>query len=133
MNETYAGHLKELKLYKEDNQYYFGATYTNETDDKIYEVHVPKIQIPSALYSPTLTIKDQAITTLTPTRTAYIDLDNQWMLPVETVTKTKHCFETISPTFFSIKLIEEKTKEMTIEEIEKKLGHKIKIVNKKED
>lgn len=31
---------------------------------------------------------------------------------------------------FRIKTIEEKTKEMTLEEIEKKLGHKVKIVSK---
>lgn len=31
---------------------------------------------------------------------------------------------------FTIKVVEEKSKEMTLEEIEKKLGHKVKIVNK---
>ena len=31
---------------------------------------------------------------------------------------------------FTVKTIKTKTKEMTLEEIEKKLGHKVKIVNK---
>ena len=37
-----------------------------------------------------------------------------------------------SNTSFTVKTIKEKTKEMTLEEIEKKLGHKVKIISKEE-
>lgn len=110
--------LKDVKLIKNSYGYCLDMTYRVEDDTEIREVHIPYLQLP---ISPHI-----------------FEIRNDWdeyssfyvadvgfgpMRMFGTVAKDKG--ET-----FIIKVIKEKTKEMTLAEIEKKLGHKVKIVNK---
>lgn len=131
--------LQELKLYEENNFYYFDATYILENIDGTYEVHVPKIQIPFNLYNPTISIDRNGLYEdpifygyHNIKDVAYIELEQDRLL-IEKTNHTKHEERTKTPVYFTMKLIKEKVYDMTIDEIEKKLGHKIKIVNKKEN
>ena len=106
--------LTKLDLFKEDDAYFFAATYRLEDDFGIKEIHFPKI--------------------LAPISSGYIS-----------VTDVGHDFATVDlggdvrtyaycggkhNVIFTETVIEEKVHEMTMDEIEKKLGYKVKIVKK---
>ena len=110
--------LKDVKLVKNSYGYCLDMTYRVEDDAMVREVHIPYLQLPISPY--------------------IFEIQNDWdeycsfytadvgfgpMRMFGTVVKDKgECY--------NIKVIKEKTKEMTLAEIEKKLGHKVKIVNK---
>lgn len=105
-------HLKQSTTYVEDGKIYLKLSYTYEGDDGEHEVAFPKIglgfyteQIPSIdnCYGDSFTLRD-AETPVSRTPVCYFD-----------------------------KLIKPAVKEMTLDEIEKKLRYPIKIVNKKEN
>lgn len=110
--------LKNVKLVKNSYGYCLDVTYHIEDDAEIRELHIPYLQLPL--------------------NHNYIEIRNDWNSSYNRY--TAYCglseakmFGTISENAgecFTIKTIKEKTKEMTLEEIEKKLGHKVKIVNK---
>lgn len=105
-----------MDLFKEGGAYFFAATYHLEDDFGIKEIHFPKILAPisSGYISVTDVGHDFAM----------VDLGGD----VRTCADCGGKHNTI----FTETVIEEKTHEMTMDEIEKKLGYKVKIVNKKE-
>jgi hypothetical protein len=110
--------LKNVKLVKNSYGYCLDVTYHIEDDAEIRELHIPYLQLPL--------------------NHNYIKIRNDWCSSYNRYTaefnlSEARMFGTISETAgecFTIKTIKTKTKEMTLEEIEKKLGHKVKIVNK---
>lgn len=133
MKENLAMQLKSLKLYEENGRYYLDAIYIRESPSEICEINVPKIKLPFTCWDYSKIVNDQT-TSLYSIGEHYIETGN-CIFPIEKAHKSKHINKNELPVegvYCTIKVIEEKTKEMTIDEIERKLGHKIKIINKKE-
>lgn len=103
--------LTKAKLYEDEVGYSLALTYRVESLDQVSEVHIPRVA---------LKLKNGPITIEQDCGMAYIDV-GFGMTPV---------LKGFTGTYFTTKVIETKTKEMTLEEIEKKLGHKVKIVNR---
>ena len=135
MEKQFTPKLKDLKLYKENKQYYLDATYMNEE----CEISIPKIKLPfSTSNNDELVIKRTTCENVYRNANFYINnaYDNAYIksgshtFPIEKVYKTKHIDESECPfegVYFTVK---ERVQDMTLEEIEKKLGHKVRIVNK---
>lgn len=110
--------LKNVKLIKNCYGYCLDVTYHIEDDAKIQELHIPYLQLP--INSSKITIRND-----------WDPYYNRYTADVGL--REVKMFGTVSENAgecFTIKTIKEKTKEMTLEEIEKKLGHKVKIVNR---
>lgn len=114
--------LTDLKLFKEDDTYFFDATYRLEDDFGIKEIHFPKIIAP--ISTDYLAITHGNYGRSPEDDYAVVNLGND-------VVTFAHCGGKHNA-IFTETVIEEKTHEMTLDEIEKKLGYKVKIVNKKE-
>lgn len=113
--------LIDLTLFKEDDTYFFAATYRLEDDFGIREIHFPRIVAP-------ISTSYIAITSGNYGRDgadyAMVNLGND-------VNTYAYCGGKHN-VIFTETVIEEKVHEMTMDELEKKLGYKVKIVNKKE-
>ena len=110
--------LKNVKLIKNSYGYCLDVTYHIEDDAEIRELHIPYLQLPLSLDR--IKIRNE--------QSKYYNL-----YTAECGLSEVKMFGTVAADMgecFTIKTIKEKTKEMTLEEIEKKLGHKVKIVNK---
>lgn len=128
--------LKDVSIYKEDNLYYMKLIY-NYTDDKGNEhcIVFPKVCFPTELYD---------IPTIEQNRFKIIDnscfeiIDNSCYLYLGTDKLFAACdiVDTPERTFngvaFADWITKHATYDMTLEEIENKLGHKVKIVSEKE-
>ena len=118
-NDDQEVNIKNVKLiHKEPYGYCLDITYQVEDDTEIREVHIPYLQLP--LNSNRLVIRN--------------DWDEYCNFYVADVGFGKtRMFGSVARDrgeCYTIKVLKTKTKEMTLEEIEKKLGHKVKIVNK---
>ena len=105
--------LTKVKLNNDQYGYSLALTYIIENLGEVTELHIPRVFLP---------FKDYNLTIERPC--AYDDMfadlgfGKVRLLPGDDMN------------YFTTKVIKTKTKEMTLEEIEKKLGHKVKIVNK---
>lgn len=119
MVNTYnIGHLTDVKLKKDSRgEYCLCVTYTTKDDhDNIHELVIDGVQLPIDKDPRYITIE----TEISAHPSSFIDTGcGRVKLSVDAK--------------FVDRIVEYSTKEMTIEEIEKKLGHKIRIVNKKEE
>lgn len=113
--------LKDLQLYKENDKYYFSAIFHQEDNKGIYEIAVPKIEFP---VEPQCQLNS----------TSYMD---SWSREVHCTANIDFgfCELDVAPfdgknKFFITKCLEEKVHEMTLAEIEKELGYKIKLKEK---
>ena len=113
--------IKELNVFKEDGYWYMSAVVETETFSKVEKVSIPKILLTSentqmgifeegGLFYPIRRV-DLGFGPLTLER--IYDLKSRANVD------------------FIVEVIKEKTHELTLEEIEKKLGYKVKIVSKK--
>ncbi len=120
--------LKEVKLYEEKGEYFLKIVYEEEDEKGIYKTTFPKValDIPKTHYS-----------MYTDTDEVYCDNRPYWSLPTYSFVNNRSqllrlcCNNAFG---YGIKLtetIKEKTQELTLEEIEEKLGYKVKIVSKK--
>lgn len=130
------GNLREKKaklvyatLYKDtDNIYYMRLEYDYYADDGKHRLIIPKAEFPFGReYMPVID------------KTG-VDLHNVYTIESKgrvhlwpSCTANPKTRETINDVCLTDYLIEPATKKMTIDEIEKALGYKIEIVNKKED
>lgn len=113
---------QNLELYKENDNYYLRMDFEYENDYGYYKGHADKIKFD-------LFLKGIEYTE---------EYDVGKSGKVEFVKPSGCCHKTISfdiapdekNNLFTIELVKEKIQEMTIEEIEKKFGHKIKIISK---
>lgn len=114
--------LKNIQLKKDEKgHYYIDVLYEMEDKKGIYEMHIPRIGLPIC----DCRIPDVHSELHFNEPTACILVDDLPLIKDKTVHTSSHVC-------WSIKTLEEKCQEMTISEIEKKLGYKIKIVNDKE-
>ena len=134
MEDKFTARLKDLKLYEENGEYYLDATYVIDSLSQIAEIHMPKVQLP---------FTSSGLAEIAINQPTYWDYEveayikaGSCIFPIRKVHETKHAKADMCPengVYYTVKIIEEKTKEMTLEEIEQKFGHKIKLVSKKED
>lgn len=115
--------LKGLKLDKDIGGYFLSATYLIEDLDSIRELYVPNIRLPIWVKDTVINLRAEPMGYFFAESTIDMGFGE---LPLGKIKDTS-CRK---PVFFKETVIKEKTKEMTLEEIEKKLGHKVKIVNK---
>lgn len=118
-NENEEVEIKSVKLiHKVPYGYCLDITYRVEDDKEIREFNIPYLQLP--LISNRFIVRNES--------------DEYYSTYVADVGYGKvRMFGSITRDAgpcYTIKTIKEKTKEMTLAEIEKKLGHKVKIVNK---
>lgn len=119
--------LKGVELYKDNGEYFLKIVYEEEDEKGIYETIFPKValDIPTSHYNINLDSQDTFGDNL---RLGY------WNI-YTFITRRGAGLELGTSKFGGgIKLtntIKEKTQELTLEEIEKKLGYKIKLVSKK--
>lgn len=109
--------VKDLQLYQEDNKYHLKADLFHEDKKGFYEITIPKIKFPI--------INNVSINTETThdiwngtQKTAHIDFGfgDLEIIP-----------DKFTEIFYTVTCIEEKVQEMTLDEIEKELGYKIKL------
>lgn len=110
--------LKDLQLYKENDKYYLAAVFDQEDEAGFYEISVPKILLPIA---PNCSIDIDVGTTL-----FGVILNDIVTVDFGIVRLYAEPFDN-ERNFYTQKLISEKTHEMTLEEIERELGYKIKL------
>lgn len=125
--------IKEVKIYEEKGFQFLSIRYLIEDDTSVKEFHLPKVRLPIEYAD--LNHEYNQLGSNTRYDTVNLVLPGK-ELEVQTGDATFHVdgrIEKYKEVKYACKVIEEKTKDMTIEEIEKKLGHKIKIVNKKEN
>lgn len=125
-------HVKNAKLFRDGGHYFLDVRYETEDDEKVMEYHFPRVRLPIE-YADVMNVDYHHDDLRKP--------QYQLILP----RKALLCYEgtatfikdkkdgdreniTIPNAYFAECVIKEKTKEMTIAEIEKKLGHKVKIV-----
>lgn len=110
MKEYENNRLEDAKIYKENGRFYTKLIYICENDEGKYRLTFPKVEFPFQNRNISITGVNSA---------SYLDLPTD---------KCRICSN--SGEQFTIEQIEQYPKEMTLEEIEKKLGHKVKIVSK---
>jgi hypothetical protein len=115
--------ITHLELYKEDDNYYLRMDFEYENDSGYYKGHVDKIKFNFFLENIEFTEeygvgKSGKVKFIKPSPGGYHNTISFDIAPDE------------KNNLFTIELIKEKAHEMTIEEIEKRLGHKVKIISK---
>jgi len=108
--------LTNVALKKNFYGYCLDVKYRIETPERVEECHIPCVYLPISSKGFEITTEDDW--GMGVDRTVNIGFGNMNLMP-----------DKDGNTYY-IKSIKEKTKEMTLEEIEKKLGHKVKIVNR---
>ena len=116
--------LKKFTLEKDERGYYLAATYRVETDHAIREIDVPKIRLDLDEKRFSIKVGHDPFSCI---KNAYANL-GFGDLPLDFSVD-----EYGITSLYTDRLLEEKCTEMTLDEIEKKLGYKVKIVNKKEN
>ena len=111
--------LKNAELYKEDGQYYLKFIYEVENDAEVSEITIPKALLPIRQNSCILNYPTVFHGIVDPPT---IGLNDNIELAL---------YKDEKGIYYTKKVIKEKTHELTLDEIEKKLGYKVKIVNKK--
>lgn len=109
--------LKDLKLYKENDKYYLSALLIHEDKRGIYEVSIPKIELPIA--SDCSIDYTYGACGYFPNTTLTVDFGfgKLYAVPVDDDNKL----------YFTLTCIEEKVRKMTLAEIERELGYKIEL------
>ena len=123
--------LEKVEAYTLRGSVRLKLTYICEKEDGVYRVIIPNVDttipvdiIPQiALYDYPVTEPPEAASE------AYMYTDNV-CLPICDGSIPE--FDNINHVYFAEKLVSRKVREMTLEEIEEKLGYKVKIVNKGE-
>lgn len=118
-------HLKQSTTYVEDGKIYLKLSYTYESDDGTREIVFPKIDL--GFYEEQIPSYDRHIGLYTSKSIILNRYGKSFDLCSVEVSDIKDSVCCID------KLIKPAVKEMTLEEIEKKLGYPVKIVNKKEN
>lgn len=115
-------HLKQSTTYVEDGKIYLKLSYTYESDDGTREIIFPKIDL--GFYTEQIPSTENHLP-------LYARIDNCY--GDSFTLRDAKTPGSRTPVCYFDKLIKPAVKEITLEEIEKKLGYPIKIVNKKEN
>ena len=108
--------LENIELHHDKAGYYLSAEYLIETETEVAQLRIPRIAFEVDTGSVTIHQTDHI---------DYIDIGLIDSLPLSKGRDKK----TGKDVYYIREIIETKTKEMTVAEIEKKLGYKIKIVS----
>ena len=120
--------VKKAKLYEEHGRYYIDVTYLAENERWIKEIHMPMLPIPLEKWTGNIDTEYLGTPVYNvPYREKVSVKLGDLLMPLLKSDRGGYSEEV----YFTEKTIEEKVQEMTIDEIEKKLGLKIKIVSKK--
>lgn len=122
--------LTYINLYEEDGQYYLRLEYQIEDDSGIHKLEIPQVEIP---------FNSKAFPDLVQSTETGEEIGRYNLYYPKTLCtlKTGHypMYVKKAPSeivnhkvFYTIKTIEEKVKEVTMKDIEKKFGCKVKIV-----
>lgn len=108
--------IKDLQLYKENNQYYLSALVNYEDKSGIYEISIPKIKFPierNCIIDRTIGERNYK-----PYTTVSIDfgLGKLYVEPFDN-----------NDSYYTVTYVEEKVHKMTLADIERKLGYKIEL------
>lgn len=114
--------LKEANIYEENGSYYMKLVYEYETESGFYRRTYPKVSFPVTLLR--LPSINNIASYINPT---YISLDDELIVCGADCIISGKEFKCVK---FVDELIKAKVHEMTLEEIEKKLGYPVKIVSK---
>lgn len=114
--------LKERKVFEEDNRLYLKLVYEYEDEHGVYELIIPKLY---------LEIRTDYLPIINHDLNYYINrCSNIYILLRDDVAVRKNGVTlTAEKAAYVINTLKEKPKEMTIAEIEKKLGYKVKLVS----
>lgn len=107
--------VENARLYEEDGKFYIDVTYLYEDDEVVKRIRFPKIRIPVELF------KGSNYRVFLSSSTYYVKLGGYNLFAERN--KDGVCYIE--------EIVEERPIEMTLDELEKKLGHKIKIINNK--
>lgn len=118
-------HINKRTAYVEDGKVYLRLSYTYEGEDGTREITFPKIDL--GFYTEQIPRYERYIGLYTDKPIIYNLYGKSFDLCSVEVLGIKDPVDCID------KLIKPAVKEMTLEEIEKKLGYPVKIVNKKEN
>lgn len=113
---------ENFEIYKEDGRHYLRVDFDYEDKGEIYKCYIDKLKFD-------LKIKEFSLEGGINVSSAKVRLENVDDCLHEEVTFRTPVYFAGTP-LFKVELVKEKAQEMTVEEIEKKLGHKIKIVSK---
>lgn len=106
--------LTSIELQHDDEHgYYLSVRYRIEDDSHIEDVYIPKVSLPINKHRVSVSFLDDGH--------RFCDIGFG----------LREIFKTDNGLCIYTRIIEEKTHEMTLDEIEKKLGYKVKIVNSK--
>ena len=123
--------LTNIELFEENGQYYLKLKYILEDDFKKEEVEIPKARLPfNKNIFPELTINTGRGGPFDPDYTealVHTGYGNSIKLQRGEIPDTP------GEVFYVVRTIEKKHKEMTVAEIEKELGYKIKIIADKKE
>lgn len=108
--------VKSASLYVNGGEWYLDITYVIETDYQVREIRIPKVRLPI----------EHALIIEVPNRGLVVPADMFLYVPGEG--ELRIC-ETNQKQLYTERIISEKRKEMTLEDIEAKLGYKVKIVS----
>lgn len=120
--------LYSCELYTDDTAFYLNLIYRYENDDGVYDLHIPKLRLNSVLLAyglPHLRTANNECVMSIAAKDVVLEKYNVYSHDSSGKPVT---YENVP---FVIETVEEKKPvEMTLEEIEKKLGHKVSIVSK---
>lgn len=120
--------LDDLELVKEYGEYYLSAKYVLDTNIAKHKLYVPRIKLEikqDDVEIQTVNEIDQRSGFTCRYDRHYIDIGLGKKLLLRSYTD----IDTNETYHYKIEKLEDKVKEMTVDEIEKKLGYKIKIVS----
>lgn len=119
--------LTKLKLHNEDGEYYLEAVYNTESKHKKGILTIPHIPLHIAS-TPHIEINEDIVDSRCMKRTCEVNLG---FGPIYLKSVSDRPFE--REHYFKYKVTEEKVEELTLFEIEQRLGYKVKVVAEKED
>ena len=111
---------EKIELYQEDGRYYFKVDFDYEDDYAYYKGKIERIPFDFRLYS--IKMRNDGYSFNSKTKIT-ADLG---------MCKDMEIHPNKNGEYFTLTVVKEKIYEMTMEEIEKKLGYKVKIVSKGE-
>ena len=114
---------QKFDVYQDNEQYYLRLDFDYEDDYGFYKGHIDRIKFD--FYLDHIEVKGDIIQNA---QVKFYKPSEGYNNPIS--------FDILADSkgnLFTVELVKEKTYEMTIEEIEKKLGHKVKIVSKSKE
>ena len=116
---------EKFEIYRKGSQYYLKIDFKCEDDFGVYSCHIDRIKFDLSLKN----IIEESKNTISGVRRNVKVSLSQKQRGYEKILSFE-VLENSKGSYIDVELVEEKVHEMTVEDIEKKLGHKIKIVSK---